>query len=227
VRTAAILPVKRFPVAKSRLGGAVGEPSRRELAEAMAGDVMAALAEVEALGWTIVVTAEPAAAVRARELGACVVEDPEESGQSAAAGRGIARALAMGAERVLCVPGDCPALEPGEVADLLRSHERGGGTGVLIVPDRHGTGTNALLLSPPTVIAPSFGTDSCERHRRLAAAAGASCELAHPPSLLLDVDTGADLRALRDRLAGEPARAPLTRALLSGLAIRAPDPVRA
>ena len=68
------------------------------------------------------------------------------------------------------------------------------------MPDRHGTGTNGLLLAPPDAIAPSFGPDSCERHRALALAAGASCRLERPPSLLLDIDTGADLAALRERL---------------------------
>ncbi len=82
------------------------------------------------------------------------------------------------------------------------------------MPDRHGTGTNGLLLTPPDAIAPSFGPDSCERHRALAQAAGAACRLQRPSSLLLDIDTGADLQALRERLSGDPARASRTRAVL-------------
>ena len=62
---------------------------------------------------------------------------------------------------MLLVPGDCPALDPGEVATLLA---RQGRAGVVIVPDRHGAGTNALLLSPPDVIEPSFGPGSFARH---------------------------------------------------------------
>ena len=42
----------------------------------------------------------------------------------------------------------------------------------MIVPDRHGSGTNALLLDPPTVITPAFGPGSFARHAALAAAAG-------------------------------------------------------
>jgi 2-phospho-L-lactate guanylyltransferase len=82
------------------------------------------------------------------------------------------------------------------------------------VPDRHGTGTNGLLLTPPGAIAPSFGPGSCERHRALAHAAGVRCRLERPPSLTLDIDTGADLDALRDRLAGARSRASRTRAVL-------------
>ena len=82
------------------------------------------------------------------------------------------------------------------------------------MPDRHGTGTNGLLLTPPNAIAPSFGPDSRARHERLARDAGADCRIERPASLLLDIDTGEDLAVLRARLTGEPVRAPRTRAVL-------------
>ena len=85
----------------------------------------------------------------------------------------------------------------------------------MIVPDRHGSGTNGLLLSPPDAIAPSFGPDSCARHRALAERAGARWRLERPPSLLLDIDTGADLAVLRERLAAAPAHAARTRCVLA------------
>ena len=109
-------------------------------------------------------------------------------------------------ERVLCVPGDCPALSPAELQALL-TVPASGGPEVVIVPDRHGSGTNGLLLSPPDAIAPSFGPGSFERHRSLALAAGATLRVERPPSLLLDIDTDADLQALR----GGSPRAPAPR----------------
>src|SRR5918998_1549906 len=57
---------------------------------------------------------------------------------------GVAEAIARGARRVLLVPGDCPAIDPKEV-DALITRARGGPS-VVVVPDRHGEGTNALLL---------------------------------------------------------------------------------
>ena len=210
MRTAAILPVKRFAQAKQRLGASVGDPLRLELARAMVADVLLALAQTESIERTIVVTREDSVAVAARRQGAVVVDDAAEGGQSAAVGLGVRRALAEGIERVLCIPGDCPALDPAELETLLQGTERG----VVIVPDRHGIGTNGLLLAPPDAIAPSFGPGSCERHRALALAVGVSWRLEEPPSLLLDIDTGADLAALRRRLAGGGARASRTRAVL-------------
>ena len=211
MRTAAILPVKSFARAKQRLGDA--HPDRPRLAAAMVGDVLEALGGVAGLADLIVVTAEPAAAAAARAAGAHVVHDSEEAGQSAAAALGIAAARERGAERVLLVPGDCPALDPGEVARLL---ERG--EGAVIVPDRHGTGTNALLLAPPDVFAPAFGPGSFARHAARARAAGAVVKVCELPSLGLDVDTPGDLAALRAALAARPGHAPRTRALLADAA---------
>jgi 2-phospho-L-lactate/phosphoenolpyruvate guanylyltransferase len=206
MRTVAILPVKSFSRAKQRLGGAF--PDRPRLAAAMVGDVLAALGRVPGLDAVIVVTAEPAAAEAARAAGAQVVHDPEEAGQSSAAARGVA--AAHGAERVLLVPGDCPALDDEEVARLLARTES-----AVIVPDRHGTGTNALLLAPPDVLAPAFGPGSFARHAARARAAGATVAVCELRSLGLDVDTPGDLAALRAALATRPAAAPRTRALLA------------
>ncbi len=228
MRTAAILPVKRFAEAKQRLEASVADPLRQDLARAMVGDVLSALRDCAAIERTIVVTSEEAVAAAASYQGAIVVEDAPEEGQSAAVARGVERAVAEGFERVLCVPGDCPALDPLEVARLLDA-EPGGAPEVVIVPDRHGTGTNGLLLTPPGAIPPSFGPDSCERHSRLAQAAEAACRVERVPSLLLDIDTGADLTVLRERLAGGagglPSRAPRTRKVLGVPTARRSDAI--
>lgn len=186
--TVAVLPVKSFGRAKSRT--ALGEGPRAELAESMATAVLAALAEVRALERIVVVTREPRAAAAARAVGAEVVGDPAEAGHSQAALIGVR--AAADARRVLLVPGDCPLLDPAEVDALLAA----AGPGVTVVPDRHGTGTNALVLDPPAAMAPSFGPGSCARHVALARAAGLPVRVVEVASLAFDVDTPADLAAL-------------------------------
>lgn len=214
MRTVAVLPVKRFSRAKQRLSASIADPLHQELVRAMVADVLEAIAGVGEIDLTVVVTREPAAATAAGAAGALVVPDAEQ-GQSAAAALGIRAAVAEGAQRVLCIPGDCPALDPREMSDLLFEGRDGCAAEVVIIPDRHGTGTNGLLLSPPDAIAPSFGPGSRERHQDLARQAGVSCRIATPSSLLLDIDTGADLEALRERLAGASAGAARTRAVLA------------
>jgi 2-phospho-L-lactate/phosphoenolpyruvate guanylyltransferase len=212
MRTLAILPMKSFGAAKQRLGSALGSGPRQVLAQAMFADVLASLRRAEGLDGTAVVTADPVADAAARREGVLVLRDTAQAGQSAAASIGIEHALAEGFERVLLVPGDTPLLEPAEVESLLAIPRA-----VSIVPDRHGTGTNALVLSPPDAIAPSFGPGSLERHVAAAEAAGLSFAVAEVPTLMLDVDTGDDLAALTAALAKRPGGAPATRGALRDL----------
>ncbi|MDP9399944.1 MAG: 2-phospho-L-lactate guanylyltransferase [Actinomycetota bacterium] len=196
MRTVAILPVKRFGAAKTRLGDAAGDVGRPALAEAMVADVLAATARVRGLDEVLVVTAEPRAEALARVHGARVVRDVREAGQSAAAKLGLQRVRA--ADRAVLLPGDCPALDPSELDALL--DEAPAPRSVVVVPDRWGTGTNGLVLTPPGALVPAFGIGSRARHERAAAAAGLTCVVAEVPSLALDVDSPEDLAALRTAL---------------------------
>jgi len=214
--TVAILPVKRFQSAKSRLGDELSRGTRRALTEAMVTDVLMALRRSKAVDQVLVVTSEPAAEAIGRGYGADVLHDELDEGQSAAALIGIVHALELGATRVLLVPGDCPALDPAELTELLERPQLG--RGVIVVPDRHGTGTNALLLTPPDVIEPAFGPDSRALHEQAAAAAGVPCTVEQVATLSIDVDTAADLAVLRQALADRRGGAAHTRGMLSRLA---------
>jgi 2-phospho-L-lactate guanylyltransferase len=210
--TYAVLPVKRFERAKQRLGGALSDGSRWALAEAMVTDVLVALRRAKKVDHVLVVTCEPRAESLALGWGADVIDDPQERSHSHAAMLGIELAVERGATRVLLVPGDCPSLDADEVDDLLS-----GPAGVIVVPDRHRTGTNALVLDPPDAIEPAFGPGSCDRHVGRANDAGVHVEVRDIPSLMLDVDTGEDLEALQDALAASTGGAAHTRGMLARL----------
>lgn len=213
--TIAILPVKMFSEAKRRLRTGLQPGERRALAQAMFCDVLVALRRCESVASVLVVSADHGAQRIAGGYGADVLEDPEQ-GHNVAARHGIERALREGATRVVLVPGDCPALDPREL-DALLAHPAPPPS-VLVVPDRHGTGTNALVLTPPDVMDPSFGPGSCERHLGHARAAGARGEVVQVPTLALDVDTSHDLDALGERLRAHRGGAAHTRGMLVQLA---------
>jgi 2-phospho-L-lactate guanylyltransferase len=162
------------------------------------------------------VTCEPAAEAIGRGYGANVLFDDRETGQSDATLIGIAHALEQGATRVLLVPGDTPALDPAELEALLDRPVTG--RSVVIVPDRHGSGTNALLLTPPDVMVPQFGPGSRQKHEQAAAAARVPCTVEQVETLALDVDTSEDLAALRTALANRRGGAAHTRGMLSRIA---------
>jgi 2-phospho-L-lactate guanylyltransferase len=204
MRTLAILPVKRFELAKTRLGETLAPEQRRTLAQAMVSDVLDALLASDWLEAVLVVTNEATVAALAQARGAQVLADQAEAGQSAAALIGVAHALALGYERVLLVPGDCPALDAAALRTLLERPMAP--PAVTIVSDRAGSGTNALLLAPPDAIEPGFGPDSFARHRERSERAQADWHAEPLAALLLDIDTPEDLALLRHAHAG-PATA--------------------
>lgn len=216
MRTLAVLPIKSFGAAKQRLSSLLGTGSRQALAQAMFLDVLASLRRVSGIDAVAVVTADPDAESAARRGGVHLLFDPDEAGQSAAAAIGIRHGLDLGFERVLLVPGDTPLIESGEIDMMLRRAEEEG-TAAVIVPDRHGTGTNALLLSPPEAMVPSFGPDSLERHREAAACTGIDHRVEAVASLMLDVDTPDDLRQLSATLDARRGQACMTRGALRQL----------
>jgi 2-phospho-L-lactate/phosphoenolpyruvate guanylyltransferase len=214
MRTCAVLPVKRFDDAKQRLDKTFNAGTRRALAEAMVSDVLHGLRRAQRIDKVIVVTGESGAEALARAYDADSIPD-DDRGHSHAARSGVDWAMERDYDRVLLVPGDCPALDPHEVDELIEAGL--GGPDVVIVPDRHGEGTNALLLAPPDAIAPSFGPGSRARHEQAAEAAGARWRVAEPRSLVLDVDTAEDIVALRAALDSRTGGAAHTRGLLARL----------
>lgn len=216
MRATAVLPVKRFAEAKQRLAAGIDDERRAAVVEAMLGDVLEGIGDARAIERTIIVTSEPRAAALAGSARAVVVADPgegtdapasepdESRGHSLAALAGVEHARELGAECVVLLPGDCPLLEARDLDRLL--------TGMpdpflAVVPDRHGTGTNALALAPPGAIRPAFGEGSRERHVAAARAAGVPHAVEELRSLALDLDTPADVVALSRELERRPHRA--------------------
>lgn len=215
MNVAAVITAKRFNAAKQRMSTGVPEERRLALVEAMLGDVLEAVSASRMVDFRIVVTGEPVAIKLAEDSGAEVIHDPDDAGHIGAAKLGIARAIELGADAAVLLPGDCPLLEPRELDGLLTGLPE---PFVAIVPDRHGTGTNGIALRPPDAIEPSFGEGSCERHQQLARTAGLPHATEDVPGLALDLDTPADIVALTTRI--EMARgtgqqpAPRTAAIL-------------
>jgi 2-phospho-L-lactate guanylyltransferase len=216
MRTLAIVPVKSFGAAKQRLADRLATGSRQSLMQAMMSDVLAALRRARLVDEITVVTADPLAETVAIGDHAGVVRDTQQAGQSAAAEIGVRHAQALGFERVLLVPGDAPLLDASEVDSLLERCERDR-VEAAIVPDRHGSGTNALVLAPPDSLAPAFGPGSRERHEQRARERGARHRLDEVPSLALDVDTADDLAELEALLEGRRGTAPRTAGTLRQL----------
>ncbi len=212
--TLAVLPIKSFDEAKQRLRAGLDPTPRRALVEAMFSDVLIALRRATLVDQVLVVSADNVAQRIAGGYDAMVLQD-DDLGHNDAAARGAARALELGVDRVLMVPGDCPLLSPRELDELLRRPVPS--PSLLVVPDRHGTGTNALVMTPPDALQPAFGPGSHDRHHEHAGTAGVHVESVEVPSLALDIDTPEDLAAVEEALEQTRGGAAHTRGMLRQL----------
>jgi 2-phospho-L-lactate guanylyltransferase len=207
-RTWAVVPLRGLETAKTRLGAELDPEERLALVVAMATRTLLATRDATTIRGTVLVTADPAAAELATSLGARTLVQ-RLPGLNAAISEARGVALAAGAEAMLVLPVDLPAVTPQAIDAIVRAAgtQPGDTPIVILVPDQHGFGTNALLTAPAGIIDPAFGEASRAAHRAAAAAAGAVyLELDGP--LSLDVDTSDDLLAAESRSAsGDRQRA--------------------
>jgi 2-phospho-L-lactate guanylyltransferase len=187
-RTSVVVPVQAFDHAKSRLGAVLDPEERRDLVEhLLRGTVTAALATPGVVE-VLVVSPDPEVLALAEASGGRTVLQ-QSRGLNPALHE--ARAVASG-DRLLVLPADLPGLTPSDVASVIAAGDAAGSPSVVLVPDRHGRGTNALLLDPPDAIDPAFGGDSRAGHAWLAASA--DIPFVEVTGVLdLDVDTPEDL----------------------------------
>jgi len=188
----ALVPIKPFAAAKSRLEGLLSRAECARLAEEMARDVLMALHAAPDITGIAILGDEPRLGPLAVTVNATLHAEQPGEDYRAALGR-VARELTNhGARHLLVVPADLPALSASDVQALLADHK----AGVTICPAAEDGGTNALLLSPPSAIPFLYGPDSAARHRAAAEAAGVPVRVVNIPGFARDVDSPEDLRWL-------------------------------
>ncbi|MHB8509674.1 MAG: 2-phospho-L-lactate guanylyltransferase [Candidatus Dormibacteria bacterium] len=188
----AVVPIKAFRSAKTRLGAALDEPRRAHLARASAARVLRAVAGCPSIDRRIAVVEDSVAADMAARERFEVLLRPDLWGQSAAVECGFDLARERGATTLLTVSADVPLVRPVELDRLLE----GSAAVLVLAPDRGGRGTNALRISPATNFRLHFGPDSLALHRREGEAAGLPVRILRDDRLRLDIDTPDDLDLL-------------------------------
>ena len=193
-RLVAVVPVHPLEGAKSRLGESLDAEERQALVLGLLDRSVRAAEAVDALAAVIVVSPDPAVLRAASAAGATPIRQVDEGLNQGL--RAAARwAIADGATGLLVLAADLPAVSSASVGAIVASAGAALDPGhplVALVPDRHGRGTNVLLVSPPDAIPFSFGPASRAAHLAAADAAGAVVvELAGP--LTLDLDLPDDL----------------------------------
>jgi 2-phospho-L-lactate guanylyltransferase len=176
--------------AKSRLGAVLDAEERRDLALRLAATTIQAAIRTPGIDETLVVTPDDEVRDLALRLGARPLRQ-RGGGLNDGLRQAREEAVAAGARAILVLPIDIPRVSPDLLQPVIALVGEGDPV-VAIVPDRHGRGTNALLVSPPDLIEFCFGGDSKEAHVGAARAVGARVEVFDGP-LTLDIDTPEDL----------------------------------
>jgi 2-phospho-L-lactate/phosphoenolpyruvate guanylyltransferase len=191
---ALLLPVKDLRNAKQRLAAVLTLEERFALAQTMLEDTIRAVSRVQRAEKIFVITNyEPAIEV-ARKYGWEVLRETLQISESASVDFASSLCAERGVAELLRLPLDLPLIQPGDIDDLLATECTA--PAAVIVPSRDGTGTNAILRTPPALFPSHFGPNSFAKHRGEAERAGANIIVRRNERLEMDVDDEADLRAL-------------------------------
>ncbi len=194
----AIVPVKPLRRGKSRLAGVFSEEERADLNRHLLENTVSTLKDIPEIEHVLVVSRDQSTLAVARDLGARTVLENGTPHLNIALERATIVAKTYETRGVLILPADLPLITPEDVNLML---ERATDPPVVVVaPDRHESGTNALLVCPAGLIEYHYGDDSFAKHCELAKQAGARLEICELPSLTLDLDVPEDLALLEERL---------------------------
>jgi len=199
-RIAAIIPVGTLEGAKTRLGETLDAEERLDLAERLLARTVGAALAVATVADVLVISPDREVLQRAADLGARTLRQRSE-GLNAGLAEARDDVVAGDADAILVLPIDLALVSASAIDAVLAPLAGGEPRIVVLVADRHGTGTNALALRPPELIEFAFGPGSRSAHHAAAEAVGATyLEIEGP--LAIDIDTPADL-VLAESLAPE------------------------
>jgi 2-phospho-L-lactate guanylyltransferase len=200
----ALLPVKAPALAKQRLSAVLSPAEREQLARLMFTQALNVLLRVRGLERVVVASSDPATLGEAEAAGALPLAEGVQHSHSFSAEWAARRCAQMGAQALLLAPIDVPAMQCGEVEELLAAGRAMPNPGLVIVPSADGTGTNALVLTPPEAMGCSFGPGSYQRHVAQARARGLAVTTLRPAGLVFDLDTPDDLAEFLARAPAGP-----------------------
>jgi 2-phospho-L-lactate guanylyltransferase len=185
----AIVPVKRFSLAKQRLSAILLPHERVKLAATMLHDVLTALRAAAEVKSIIVVSADPMAAKIAEIYEAQIAGGAVECGPNAAVWTGL-NAIEQRQGGALVVPADVPFATPAELRKVIAELAR---NPIVLTPATSDGGTNALAIRSPDLMSPRFGEGSFKRHRACAYMEGLGCGIVRAAGLGHDLDRPCDL----------------------------------
>jgi len=191
---ALLLPVKDLNNAKKRLMGVLTPEERFALARAMLADTIRAVRGVRCAEKVFVVTNYKPVMQLAEENRWESLREERQISESDSVDAASKICEQLSVTGLLRLPLDLPLIQSSDIDELLTVECQV--PALVIVPSRDGTGTNAMMRTPPTLFPSHFGGGSFAKHLAEAERAHARVMVRRNARVEMDVDDEADLRAL-------------------------------
>jgi 2-phospho-L-lactate guanylyltransferase len=193
-----VIPVKPLRRGKSRLAGVLTENERENLNRDLLLSTLEKITGLHEVGRILIVSRDPAVLALARSSKVVTLQEYGKTNLNLALKRATLFIRQYTVRSVLVLPADLPILDPLEI-QMIFQHDQNSPL-VVVVPDRHHQGTNALFMHPPGLIEYGYGPGSFIYHCQQANKSGADLAVLELPSLALDLDTPEDLELVESKI---------------------------
>jgi 2-phospho-L-lactate/phosphoenolpyruvate guanylyltransferase len=190
----AIIPVKSFHQAKSRLSILLDIKQRIELSQFLLQDTLNALSLCHELAKIIVVASDPLVKEITQNLGLECLIQSEDYGVNSAVRYADKFLSTSGSWASITIPCDLPLLLPKDIDSVCQLIPKVGAC-VIICPSFKFDGTNLLARNPFNIIGDTrYDNASFHGHLEASIGAGANTKVLLSTRLMIDLDTPEDLR---------------------------------
>jgi 2-phospho-L-lactate/phosphoenolpyruvate guanylyltransferase len=191
MKTYAIVPVKRFENAKTRLSSILDLDDRIRLSSLMLEDTVKILSSVPSLTQVLIISANKRAEEIATKHGVNFLREEKEKGVNSAVALADSYCIKKAADATVVIPQDLPLLDAFEVSRACELAENESKC-IVICPSLRYDGTNMLLRKPPSVIDTFYDTDSYNMHVKAAIKLGIPIKRLFSKTVMYDIDTPED-----------------------------------
>jgi len=203
-----LVPVKSMTTGKSRLAPFLENSTRRQLNELFLYRAIETASEFPGHDHAAFISECDEVIAMVEAYGFLAIRQTGSAGLNAAAAQGVAELRRRAARPVLLMPCDEPTVRPDDLRRIAAIGATSGG--IVICPDKHGTGTNALYLPPDARMEFQFGEQSLARHCREARRIGSALTVHYDPRIAFDIDAPQDLATWTGRQPAHDGAHPLT-----------------